>query len=294
SPDQCPEWIFGEWTKCDAHCGVGKQTRKVRCGRKPRIPPVESLMSSAPETTTTMASELLADTEATQQDSTTTTIMNDSESESTTTVTSTGFPSTENSIDQELQPAKRETSCDDNDDLEYVEEYLCDPDNKPPEEQSCSLQPCEDLGSVEWVTSSWSSCDSDCTAQVQTRQVACISRDGQVFPDETCIELRGERPADRQDCPDGSVCSHSLWFTSEWSKCTGTCTGNGMQTRHVFCGHIDDKGAVIKDEDENKCQIEMKPPKATVCELENMDDEQCSKGQWFSGPSGPCNVPCGG
>nr|XP_027204924.1 papilin-like [Dermatophagoides pteronyssinus] len=268
SPDQCPEWIFGEWTKCDAHCGVGKQTRKVRCGRKPR--------SQMDLTATTTVSTIL-----------------DSESE-TTTVTSTVITTTENSIDQELQPAKRETLADcDDDNIEYVEEYLCDLNNKPPEEQSCSLQPCEDLGSVEWVTSPWSSCDIDCAAQVQTRQVVCISRDGQVFPDKTCVELRGERPADRQDCTDGSVCSQSLWFTSEWSKCTGACTGQGMQTRHIFCGHIDDKGMVIKDDDESKCQNEMKPPKATVCELETNDD-QCSKGQWFSGPSGPCNVICGG
>lgn len=290
---------------------MGKQTRKVRCGRKPQIPPVESV-ALVPETTTTIltASELLADTIGPQLDSAAitlappneaSTIMHDSESSEAvvTTIASTDPTTTtaENHSDQELQPAKRETSedsNDDDDDLEYVEEYFCDLTNKPPEHQSCSLQPCEDLGSVEWVASSWSSCDIDCAAHVQTRQVACISSDGQVFPDETCIELRGERPADRQDCPDGSVCSHSLWFTSEWSKCTGTYIGDGMQTRHVFCGHIDDKGMVIKD-DENKCQMEMKPMKATVCELKpNNDDDHCSKGQWFSGPSGPCNVPCGG
>lgn len=231
------------------------------------------------------------------------TTVDESTKESATQMASTTMNSLKDSItttvssklnDNVLQPAKREANpetstikCEEEEEM-FVDDSLCDSNLKPLEEQSCSIRPCEDLGLVEWVTSAWSSCDTDCGSQTQTRQVACVSRDGLVFPDDVCVKLRGERPPDIQECSDGSTCSKSLWFTSEWSQCSVDC-GKGLQSRHVFCGHLDEKGLIVKDEDDSKCLLDTKPSNSAVCE-----QDQCTEGKWFSGPAGPCNVPCGG
>lgn len=231
--------------------------------------------------------------------STTMTSVDENTKESTTEMASTTMNSITTTVlskvnDNVLQPAKREanpdtstTKCEEEEEM-FVDDSLCDSNSKPLEEQSCSIRPCEDLGLVEWVTSAWSSCDTDCGSQTQTRQVACVSRDGSVFPDDACIKLRGERPPDTQECSDGSTCSKSLWFTSEWSQCSTDC-GKGIQSRHVFCGHIDEKGSIVKDEDNSKCLLDNKPSNSVTCE-----QDLCKEGKWFSGPAGPCNVPCGG
>ncbi|KPM10538.1 papilin-like protein 2 [Sarcoptes scabiei] len=261
--DRCPQWTVSSWSECDAHCGLGKQTRKVLCGIKRKTN--RSIES------TTKFNDLI--------ESTTDNLM----TESITFVSSTMID------DNFLQPAKRSNDIDCENDEEdiYVEEYLCDADNRPVESRTCSIKPCDETGSIEWVTSSWSSCDKDCGSAKQTRKVVCVTYDGQLFPDSACESLRGPKPDEVRDCIDGAVCSKPNWLVSEWSQCSEEC-GEGIQTRHVFCAYIDDKGTITTENDESKCSLETKPPKSNVCY-----EKDCQTGRWFSGPYGPCTVSCG-
>ena len=132
---------------------------------------------------------------------------------------------------------------------QFVDDWQCDPDTKPVEVDKCFKLPCDETGSVEWIISAWSSCDTDCGSQISNRKVVCSTRDGEVFSDDVCLKVHGgEKPADTQDCSEKYICSRSVWFTSEWSACSVGC-GAGMKTRHVFCGHVDEStGKVVLDE----------------------------------------------
>lgn len=155
-----------------------------------------------------------------------------------------------------------------------VEEDQCDPKLKPTEKQKCSHVLCD---GVEWITSDWSSCDTQCGPHVQTREVLCSDEDGTVYPSEACDFSR--MPQTTQQCEDPPECT-PIWFTSEWSSCSVEC-GEGLQTRHVFCGHFNEKSELVFD-NEIECSIE-RPVNVSVCHLAD-----CAS-KWYTAPYGLCS-----
>ncbi len=154
-----------------------------------------------------------------------------------------------------------------------VEDSNCEEMDRPNSTQECNEIPCD---GVEWIETEWSSCDAHCGSQIQTRKVVCSDENGNVFPNKACDQNR--IPETTQLCPELPACT-SLWFTSEWSSCSVKC-GAGLQTRHVFCGHFNDNGEIIADNDID-CSTD-KPQNISVCDL-----SEC-EGLWFSGPYERC------
>ena len=155
-----------------------------------------------------------------------------------------------------------------------VEDDQCNPSIRPTEREQCADILCD---GVEWITSDWSSCDSQCGPQVQTRQVLCSDESGTVYPSDTCDLSR--MPETTRICDDPPECT-PIWFTSEWSSCSVEC-GKGLQTRRVFCAHFNEKSEIIID-DEIECSIE-KPVNVSVCQLADCQNT------WFTAPYGFCS-----
>lgn len=175
-------------------------------------------------------------------------------------------------------------------------------DPKPESEKKCMLRPCE---GVDWIVSSWSNVSAlvddflfiiltdrffilkckPCGLTQEARTIICAAKDGKVFNDTFCANH--ELPLTRRTCESSTICQFQ-WFKSQWSKCSAEC-GNGIQTRHVFCGSFD--GSVVtKDEDETKCGDTAKPLDTQECKGA---EAEC-QGKWFSGPWTKCSKTCGG
>lgn len=243
--------------QCDSRCGEGLHNRTVKCGF-----PAKKQSAS-----TSVTTEKLVEAPKTEEEPSVAMVKREIDGEATelpTLAPTTTDASLVTVVALGVEVETKETEIVIEED-ELVDEWQCDPETRPKEVDKCFRLPCDETGSVEWITSAWSSCDTDCGSQISTRKVLCSTRDGTVFSDDICQKLHGEKPLDTQACPEKAICSKSLWFTSEWSECNVKC-GTGMKTRHVFCGHVDE-GKVLLDEDESKCVAELKPLDATVCKV---------------------------
>ena len=307
-PENCPIWITSDWTACDARCGQGWHNRTVKCGYPGKkqqnaktlsleavlMEPLEKSSSSSPPPHVDSQENSLIQKRQTLTFETTTLDLSVDYTAPTVVVPTTTV-STILTTEAEVQKFMKTIEIkNEKEDEIYVNDSECDPETRPLEVEKCFLPPCDETGSVEWITSAWSSCDQDCGPQIATRKVVCATRMGQVFSDDVCLTVhtgRQSKPADTRQCPERSTCSKSLWFTSEWSTCSVTC-GTGSKTRHVFCGHVDEiTGKMVPDEDESKCIADLKPQSVRECEY----NTPCTidAGIWLAGPLSPCTLPCG-
>ncbi|ELU04243.1 hypothetical protein CAPTEDRAFT_219882 [Capitella teleta] len=155
----------------------------------------------------------------------------------------------------------------------------CDKNGRPEEVRPCDAGPC--FG-VEWLTTAWSGCGSECGQTEEVRDVICASKDGEVHVDTRCDPIR--KPDSVRPC-ESTDCEHSpRWYTSDWSKCSLAC-GNGTQKRDVRCIKETEEGASILAE--------------TECSEEKPGSEQACMGSsctniWFTAPWGRCSMMCGG
>lgn len=237
----CPDWITGSWSACDVgRCGEGRHNRTVKCGyypngktlkvqaRKAKLevksfadePEVVITMQKRKREAETESSILAITTEASigVEVATATTVLSVQEdgNSATNTEASLFVAISDNKIVEEDETTKEP-------EVVYVDSWLCNPETKPKEVDRCfSDTPCDEVGSVEWITSAWTSCDVDCGPAVSTRNVVCSTRDGTVWEDDACIRLRGAKPELSRICSERS-CSKSLWFTGEWSSCSVKC-----------------------------------------------------------------------
>ncbi|XP_072930145.1 papilin isoform X3 [Epargyreus clarus] len=165
----------------------------------------------------------------------------------------------------------RKVTCRSRDDLEQVEEKLCDAGLKPATNQTCNTQPCL----PRWFEGPWSPCSKPCGEDgTRLREVHCekIITNGvnfrfpSVVSDKECFDLLGPKPNVYEECNRNATCP--TWFTGPWKPCDKLC-GEGKQTRQVVC-HTKTNGRV---------QV--------------FDDQLCSDTKPSS--EQPCNLhPCGG
>ncbi|PZC74553.1 hypothetical protein B5X24_HaOG207687 [Helicoverpa armigera] len=153
-------------------------------------------------------------------------------------------------------------------------------EEKPEAEKSCLLRPCE---GIDWVTSDWVGCDN-CLSKTRTRRVVCATYSKQVINDSFCSYHT--RPADQEECEKVPECDVQ-WYATQWSKCSVSC-GEGVQTRKVFCGVLNDDAVVILEDE--KCKDIPRYKDSKPCQVPK---EDCPP-EWFAGPWENCTKECGG
>ncbi|XP_052743989.1 papilin isoform X2 [Bicyclus anynana] len=160
----------------------------------------------------------------------------------------------------------RQVTCRSREDLNVVDENLCDVNFRPAYNQSCNTDACPPT----WVTEPWGECSKPCgQGGSKSREVYCekIITNGVTFRfkskvgDKECFDVLGPKPEAVQDCNQNATCP--TWFTGPWSHCDKLCDA-GKQTRQVVCHQkIDGRVEVYQD---SEC-AEEKPPTEQKCLL---------------------------
>ncbi|XP_076027215.1 thrombospondin type-1 domain-containing protein 4 [Genypterus blacodes] len=159
--------------------------------------------------------------------------------------------------------------------LDTVATELCGSTERPVTKSICQLKICS-----QWeIRSEWRSCSVPCGVGQRSREVVCVSNQGDAEEDEECnMNLR---PDTLQNC-DMGACARS-WFTSLWShRCSAEC-GSGNRTRTALClmDHVTDLPL-------GNCEGK-RPEEVTSC-----SSGQCqSRLEWYTGPWGQCSAECG-
>ncbi|XP_034401269.1 thrombospondin type-1 domain-containing protein 4 [Cyclopterus lumpus] len=156
-----------------------------------------------------------------------------------------------------------------------VAEELCGSPDRPVTTSTCQLKICS-----QWeMRSEWSPCSVPCGVGQRSREVVCVSNQGDVEEDEECnMNLK---PDTLENC-DMGVCARS-WFTSLWSqRCSAEC-GRGSRTRTVLClmDHVTDLPLDI-------CEGQ-RPAEAISCESGPCQNRL----EWSTGPWSQCSAECG-
>ncbi|XP_033479643.1 thrombospondin type-1 domain-containing protein 4 [Epinephelus lanceolatus] len=156
-----------------------------------------------------------------------------------------------------------------------VAQELCGSHDRPVTKAICQLKICS-----QWeIRSEWSPCSVPCGVGQRSREVVCVSNQGDVEEDKECnMNLK---PDTLQNC-DMGACARS-WFTSVWSqRCSAEC-GQGNRTRMAVCliDHVTDLPL-------DSCEEE-RPSEVTLCDSGPCDNRL----EWFTGPWSQCSAECG-
>ncbi|XP_062516916.1 A disintegrin and metalloproteinase with thrombospondin motifs 7-like [Corticium candelabrum] len=175
-------WLTGDWSRCSTQCGVGIQTRTVRCQGDGSCDPT----SKPPQ----------------QQRC---------ETECQFVWYSSPWSDCSATCDKGVQT--RTVKCFERNG-EEVDNSYCNETNPPIRSQECrSKKECE----FSWFTGPWSACSASCNTGRQIRLVTCLSQLDQeleIYPSHNCKKRPplSSRPCTRPACP-------SEWYATEWSCC---------------------------------------------------------------------------
>uniref|UniRef100_A0A8C7TM43 ADAMTS like 3 n=1 Tax=Oncorhynchus mykiss TaxID=8022 RepID=A0A8C7TM43_ONCMY len=123
---------------------------------------------------------------------------------------------------------------------EEVDDSLCDPSSRPPVMgRICNPEPCP----PRWEVTAWTRCSASCGVGIQTRSVFCMrvlsveQQDSVSVSENECREFKPSilQPCNQVDCP-------PAWETEPWQECSLSC-GGGSQVRKVFCKQLLSTGA---------------------------------------------------
>ncbi|XP_032901589.1 thrombospondin type-1 domain-containing protein 7A isoform X1 [Amblyraja radiata] len=124
--------------------------------------------------------------------------------------------------------------------IEFVEDYLCDPEEMPLGSRQCKLPCPDDCVMSEWTT--WSKCPLPCNSSATRERSALPLRqpgEGKPCPAETKTE----------PCHLNKNCFHYTYNVTDWSTCQlsekAVC-GNGIKTRMLDCVRSDGKSVDLK------------------------------------------------
>ncbi|KAJ8340379.1 hypothetical protein SKAU_G00350120 [Synaphobranchus kaupii] len=165
---------------------------------------------------------------------------------------------------------------------EEADGALCDQSSRPPAMMRiCNSNPCP----PRWEFTPWTQCSATCGVGIQTRNVFCTQLlsfdlgDTVSVPDGACQEFKPPilRACNQVDCP-------PTWQAEDWQQCSHTC-GGGTQSRKVHCKQLLSNGGFRKVADES-CQ-EVKPAVHKPCARTDCPP-QLVGGEWSK-----CSVTCG-
>ncbi|KAF9413440.1 hypothetical protein HW555_008332, partial [Spodoptera exigua] len=150
----------------------------------------------------------------------------------------------------------RNVTCRSREELEVVDNNLCDEGLKPPTNQSCNQDPCP----AQWVAGPWGDCSKRCgSGGVRSREVTCqkVIANGiaSIVPEKECFELLGPKPELFQKCNEDAACPDCVTNSvTRQADETGGVSPEDQWPRHTMLADgncTDEKPAV-----EQKCMIQ--------------------------------------
>uniref|UniRef100_A0AAZ3QBU0 Ig-like domain-containing protein n=1 Tax=Oncorhynchus tshawytscha TaxID=74940 RepID=A0AAZ3QBU0_ONCTS len=165
---------------------------------------------------------------------------------------------------------------------EEVDDSLCDPSSRPPVMgRICNPEPCP----PRWEVTAWTRCSASCGVGIQTRSVFCMrvlsveQQDSVSVSENECREFKPPilQPCNQVDCP-------PAWETEPWQECSLSC-GGGSQVRKVFCKQLLSTGAYWTLGD-TACPGAKPAPHRTCSKTDCLP--YMAGGEW-----GKCSVSCG-
>uniref|UniRef100_A0A673Z7D6 ADAMTS like 3 n=1 Tax=Salmo trutta TaxID=8032 RepID=A0A673Z7D6_SALTR len=165
---------------------------------------------------------------------------------------------------------------------EEVDDSHCDPSSRPPVMgRICNPEPCP----PRWEVTAWTRCSASCGVGIQTRSVFCMrvlsveQQDSVSVSEKECREFKPSilQPCNQVDCP-------PAWETEPWQECSLSC-GGGSQVRTVFCKQLLSTGAYWTLGD-TACPGAKPAPHRTCSKTDCLP--YMAGGEW-----GKCSVSCG-
>ncbi|XP_068714564.1 A disintegrin and metalloproteinase with thrombospondin motifs 9-like isoform X3 [Montipora foliosa] len=260
-------WFIEHRGKCSARCGVGYQTRSIRCIRINIDRWGVVLEKHCPASTKPPVVVSC-----------------------TGTCEGTRWNYTEWSKCSKSCNGGRQTrraECED-DFGATLKEMDCRPSDKEPLRRPCNTFICP-----WWTNGTWSSCSVTCGSGQQTRELKCISERGDVTQASCDQKKKPEstRSCDMDSCP--------YWFAGKWTDCSQSCD-SGTMTRHVMCLSGE---KIAKQVDDAHCSSAARPQSRKVCKIQDCETTLYHINQeWDNGQAGyywrismwtPCSVSCG-
>ncbi|XP_071822944.1 A disintegrin and metalloproteinase with thrombospondin motifs 6-like isoform X2 [Apostichopus japonicus] len=226
--DTCPEWTVGEWSECDAPCGIGAKNRTVECTKDGVLS--EGACEGLPAPSNTQecdAGDCLLEAEWVFGEW------------------------SECSADCGFGTKYRSVTC--RRDSVAVQRSECSSDIKPKTKATCHRPPCQ--VPTRWTTGPWSPCSVTCGEGIQSRDITC-ERDDNEVTNKNCV--RDLKPSKQRTCSRDPCPPPSEWVVSDWTECSTTC-GEGVRERSVECrsGH-----EVILD---SNCDVNNQPETRSIC-----------------------------
>ncbi|KAE8296917.1 ADAMTS-like protein 3 [Larimichthys crocea] len=280
-----PRFIPGPWSPCSSTCGLGRQTREVKCQvllsfTKTEVdlpeeecgqdkPHLERSCNQGPCTKFPGISASLEDHGATYIQ---TEELYSWGYRGFTTCTATCASGKQKAV---VRCVNKKLGVE-------VEDSLCESSRRPPVMiRICHPQPCP----PRWEVTAWTGCSASCGVGIQTRGVFCMrllsvdQQDILTVSEDECREFKPAilQPCNQVDCP-------PAWETEPWQQCSQSC-GGGVQLQKVYCKQLLSTGAYRRLGD--KACWGDKP--ATNRSCSNIDClPYVAGGEW-----GKCSVSCG-
>ncbi|XP_062522406.1 A disintegrin and metalloproteinase with thrombospondin motifs 9-like isoform X2 [Corticium candelabrum] len=200
----CTDWRIGEWSSCTKSCGMGAQTRSVKCYRKNKLLADSGCAQPAPVTSRSCMNQACP---------------------TYLWVVSGWKPC---SVTCGKGTTSRTVECVDRATKKSVGSNFCESVSRPRNSDRCQLRTCPG----HWDTKPWNQCSVTCGNGVQKRSVDCMSGD-HVVSDSYCRST--SKPLGSQQCTN-SPCDSVVWVYGSWTSCDKSC-GGGIQKRHHYCSY---------------------------------------------------------
>ncbi|KAG2471070.1 ATS9 metalloproteinase, partial [Polypterus senegalus] len=294
----CPQWVFGSWGECTKSCGGGVKTRQVVCQRSngERFSDLSCEILDKPpdrEQCNTQGCPSQAGWNSSPWSSCSVTCGRGLKYRTVTCLSKDGTqvdeerchnvtkPSTQKQCrggrcpkwksghwgpcSQSCGPGTRHRRviCQKHNGEDLSSEY-CDSRKRPPETESCNVQPCEFI----WITGEWSECSVSCGRGYQRRLVSCSEvysdKDHYEYGYQVTSNCPGVPPTSIQACYPEECVAPATWRVANWERCSTTC-GDGVMQRRVQC--LDGSG-----QKSSECPVDMKPEESAVCHILDSTD----------------------